>query len=259
MQRLPIESAAARAARFEAAGGYHVVTPAGRGPFPVVVHLHGCGGLRSLQRAYADAAADQGVASLIIDSYAPRRIDRPRAMLTVCTGLRLQGRERAGDLIAAVDWLSRQGWADASGIAAAGWSHGGWSVMEALVWGAQTGRFAGLAGLPSDPLPGLRLAFLVYPWCGFGAHTAARGWFKPVPTHMLLGGRDSLIGLAGPRHAMARLKRQSVPVAETLFATATHAFDDRDTGDPRFRFDPVLFAEARALFADTLRKGLLVA
>lgn len=259
MRALPLESAAARAARFEASGGYRIVAPDGAGPFPVVVHLHGCGGLRGLQRAYADAAAAQGVASLIVDSYAPRRIDRREAMLTVCTGLRLPGRERAGDLIAAVDWLSRQSWADASRIAAAGWSHGGWSVMEALVWGARTGRFAGLAGLPADPLSGLRLAFLVYPWCGFGAHTAARGWFKAVPVHLLLGGRDSLIGLAAPRRAMARLKQQGVPVAETLYPAATHAFDDRDTGDPRFRFDPALFAEARTLFADTLRRGLLVA
>jgi dienelactone hydrolase len=259
MRLLPIESALSRAHRFEEAGGYRIVTPPGPGPFPVVVHLHGCGGLRGLQRAYADAAATEGVASLIIDSYAPRAISRAQAMMTVCTGLRLQGRQRAGDLIAAIAWLQTQTWADADRIAAAGWSHGGWSVMEALAWGPKAGLMADLTGLPDDPLPGLRLAFLVYPWCGFGAHTTRRGWFKPVAAHVLLGGRDSLIGLSAPRRAMARLRKDGAPVSETLFPAATHAFDDRDTGDPRFRFDAALFAEARALFADTLRRGLSAA
>jgi dienelactone hydrolase len=129
-----------------------VIRPDGPGPFPVVVQRHGCGGVQPLQRRYAEAARAAGVAAVILDSLAPRGIGRHEACATVCTGLRLRGGERAGDLTAILDWLDDQPWADRTRLAAAGWSHGGWSIMEALA-----------ARTPHPALLRLKLAVLICP------------------------------------------------------------------------------------------------
>ncbi|MEO6377912.1 MAG: dienelactone hydrolase family protein, partial [Caulobacteraceae bacterium] len=71
-----------------------IVRPDGPGPSPVVVQLHGCGGIQPMQMRYAETARTAGVAALVVDSLAPRGIGRREAQLTVCTGLRLRGAER---------------------------------------------------------------------------------------------------------------------------------------------------------------------
>ena len=77
--------------------GSELYMPEGEGPFPVVLQFHGCGGMKNLQARWADTARAAGWAVLVVDSYGHRRIDRFEAYATVCTGLQLWGRERAGD------------------------------------------------------------------------------------------------------------------------------------------------------------------
>lgn len=77
--------------------GSELYMPEGKGPFPVVLQFHGCGGMKNLQARWADTARAAGWAVLVVDSYGHRRIDRFEAYATVCTGLQLWGRERAGD------------------------------------------------------------------------------------------------------------------------------------------------------------------
>ncbi|MEO6380262.1 MAG: prolyl oligopeptidase family serine peptidase, partial [Caulobacteraceae bacterium] len=109
-----------------------IVRPDGPGPLPVVVQLHGCGGIQPMQMRYAETARAAGVAALVVDSLAPRGIGRREAQLTICTGLRLRGAERAVDLLAMLHWLRSQPWADPARIAVAGWSHGAWAIMDAM-------------------------------------------------------------------------------------------------------------------------------
>ncbi len=171
-----------------------VIRPDGAGPFPVVAQMHGCAGCGRIQTLYAEAAREAGVAAVIIDSLAPRGLGRIEAGLTVCTGLRLRGAERATDLLAVLAWLERQPWADTGRLAAAGWSHGGWSLMEALVAG-------------SPQALALKLAVLFYPYAGLGAHTARSGWGDARPTVVaILAGRDRIVGRAAPTRALARLR-----------------------------------------------------
>jgi len=75
-----------------------VLLPDGPGPFPVVVQMHACGGLHAMQKRYAEAAVEAGCAVVILDSFRPRGIGQGDALLTVCSGLRLRGGERADDL-----------------------------------------------------------------------------------------------------------------------------------------------------------------
>ena len=233
---------AARAARL--APYLEVVRPAGPGPFPVVVQMHGCGGVQPMQRRYAQAARAAGVAAVIVDSLTPRGIGRLEANLTVCTGLRLRGAERAGDLLAALVWLEREPWADRRRLAAAGWSHGGWSVMDALA----------APGAADARLSALGLVFLVYPYAGPVTRSLRHGWGAHRPrVRGCLAGRDAVVGRRAPRRAMDRLRADGLDVEVLELAEATHCFDDECASDPRTRYRPDLAAAAEAFYVQALR------
>lgn len=224
-------------------GHLSVQLPDGAGPFPVVVQMHGCGGIQPMQQTYAEAALAAGIAVVIVDSFAPRGISRRAALMTVCTGARLRGAERAGDLVAVLDWLALQPWADASRLAAAGWSHGGWSVMEALA--ADTGH-PGLAAL--------KLAVLVYPYAGPLARTARTGWGANRPKVLAcLGGRDAVVGVQAPQRAIARLLADGLDVDLMELPQATHSFDDDCANDPRTIYRPDLAGLLRDRYVAALK------
>jgi dienelactone hydrolase len=228
-----------------------VVRPDGPGPFPVVVQMHGCGGVQPMQDAYAEAAREVGVAAVIVDSLTPRDISRREAQLTVCTGMRLRGAERAGDLSVVLNWLSAQSWADMGRVGAAGWSHGGWSIMEALAAGPAE-------GVAIDPhVTGLKLVALVYPYAGPLARTRRYGWGEARPRVVAcLAGRDAVVGKIAPRRALERLKADGLEVRILDLPEATHCFDDANASDPRSLYRPDLAEQARGFYAAALAEVL---
>ncbi|MGZ3273225.1 MAG: dienelactone hydrolase family protein [Caulobacteraceae bacterium] len=224
-----------------------ILLPEGAGPFPVVVQMHACGGLHAVQKRYAQAAVEAGTAVVILDSFRPRDIRDGEALLTVCTGLRLRGGERAEDLRSVLDWLHRQPWADADRIAAAGWSHGAWSVMEALA--ADDGH-AGVAAL--------KLAVLVYPYAGPLARTARHGWGRNRPAVLAcLAGRDLVVGRLAPRRAISRLQSDGLGVELLEFEDAGHCFDEDMAHPPGVAYRPDLEALLRERYALALRRALI--
>mgnify|MGYP000092790425 CR=1 FL=1 len=230
--------------RIERLAPHYVVTrPEGDGPFPVVVMLHGCGGQRPFQDDVAEVAVRAGAAVVQIDSFAPRRISRVAAIATVCTGARLHGRERAGDLYATLAWARQQSWADASRFAAIGWSHGGWTIMDALALraGAELERATGLSGLPDEPLEGLAGAMLVYPYANVGSFAGRRDW-RIAPRHSvaIIAERDYIVGPT--RTALERQRARGAPLDIVLFENTTHAFEDQHAEDPRVRYNAVATA-----------------
>jgi dienelactone hydrolase len=233
-----------------------IVRPAGEGPFPVALQFHGCGGLKPLQFVYAEAAREAGWAACVVDSYAHRGISRVQAYATVCTGMRLHGSERAGDLYAALEWARRQDWADAERFALAGWSHGGWTVADALSMSRETAeRATKLAPLPEEMLAGVRAVLLVYPYAGIGSAAAAQGWRIKPKTSAIVCGRDLIVGKGGALKLVRRLETNAVPVSTEYFSGATHAFDEADARDARVRHDPALTARALSLYQQLLRNA----
>jgi dienelactone hydrolase len=228
--------------------------PQGEGPFPVVIQLHGCGGPKKLQAAWAPVAREAGWAVLVVDSYAHRKISTVEAYLTVCLGLRLWGRERAGDLFAMMEWARGQAWADPKRIALAGWSHGGWTAMDAMALGPgdEAMRVTRLANLPAEPLAGLVGAFLIYPYSGVGSLSAERGMRADVPVEAIVGTRDSVVGGRSNGRRLANVSKPGSPVNVTVFDTATHAFDEADNKDIRMRYDSALTEQARRMYRDFL-------
>lgn len=219
---------------------------------PVVIMLHGCGGLRPFQNDVAEVAVSAGAAAVQIDSYAPRRISRAAALATVCTGAQLHGRERAGDLYATMAWVRRQSWADPERIIAVGWSHGGWTIMDALALhaGAEMERATGLSDIAKEPLHGLTAAMLVYPYTNVGSLTGRREWRLTPRSVAIVAEHDYIVGPS--RGALERQRARGAPLEIIMFPNTTHAFEDERAEDPRVRYNPAATAREHDMLRDLI-------
>lgn len=231
---------------------FDVARPEGDGPFPVVIMMHGCGGPRPFLDEMRDVAVRAGAAVINVDSYRPRRISRVAALATVCTGARLQGRERAGDLYAALAWARQQSWADHARIGAIGWSHGGWTIMDALALrsGAEMRRATRLEDLPEEPLAGLSATLIVYPYTGIGSLAGRRDWRLAPRSTAIVAQHDYIVGQTRGTLERQRLRSPSLDVV--FFEGATHAFEDPLASDPRVRFNPAATAREHGMLRDMI-------
>ena len=219
--------------------------PEGGGPFPTVLMFHGCGGRRPFLERYMDAIAGAGLAAVSIDSFAPRGWSRARALATVCTGLELPGWQRAGDVLAAIWGVARMPGADMSRFVLAGWSHGGWSIMDLMTMALDRPGDAGLSDPDPALLTGLKGLFLAYPYCGPGALTQLHAWRRTPPALAFVGERDRVAHPDLCRRAFRQAVRSGANVETWFPPTATHAFDEQTAGASVFRYDAAVFAEAR--------------
>jgi dienelactone hydrolase len=187
--------------------------PAGEGPFPAIVALHGCGGLfrrdGSPMSRDADWAArwvGAGYAVLFPDSYGSRGLG------SQCRVARrtIVPRERAGDAAAAADWLAAQTFIDKDRLALAGWSNGGSSALYA-VRPEHKPRSAEF-----------RAAIAFYPGCRLPAQSA--DWTSRLPLTILIGAVDDW---TPPEPCRALGQRANVRYVE--YAGAFHDFDAPNT------------------------------
>lgn len=231
-----------------------VFKPAGPGPFPVALILHGCGGKTPFLEAYARAAVAAGWAAVVVDSLKPRGMSSLDAKLLVCTGVALRGLTRAADVFAMLAWLETQAWADPQRVFLAGWSHGGWTIMDSYAIGENAARATKLADAdPARLRQRVRGALLVYPYAGYPSLTSRRGWGEGAPpVWSVLAGKDAVVGWKLPGKALDRLASDGLRVDRVMFDDATHAFDDDKANDPRARYRPDLFQEMQTYFARAL-------
>ena len=102
--------------------------PAGAGPFPAVVVLHGCDGVGRHDRLWARQLASWGYVALIVDSF------RPRGMNSVCNhGMLVPPQLQALDGFNAANYLRTQPNVSGERIGVIGFSHGGWAVLKAVL------------------------------------------------------------------------------------------------------------------------------
>ncbi|MGJ3231862.1 MAG: dienelactone hydrolase family protein [Oceanicaulis sp.] len=230
-------------------GHMDVRLPAGaQGPVPAVVMLSGCGGVRPFLDDYTETAHEAGWAAVIVDSHAARGIGRLGARLGVCTGLRMRGQDRAADVFDALERLRADSRIDADRMALIGWSHGGWTILDAMAV-AEAGEAPGAA-----PLAGVATAFLVYPYCGaiIEADTAPIG--DPFPVTLLLVGKDRIADPDDCRRLAERRTAEGSRIDILFEPDLTHAFDDLEQPwDPRMEPSEAGAARTRARFADILR------
>ncbi len=221
-----------------------LTTPSGPGPFPAVVMFHGCGGQRLFLDRYVEAFVGAGLAAVLVDSFTGRGWSRNRALITVCTGLELPGWQRAGDVLAVLWGLRGIAGVDTSRVALAGWSHGGWSIMDLMTMPLARPGEAGLVDAKADLLDGVRALMLVYPYCGPGALSQLRPWRHAPDVLAVIAEGDRVSHPALCRRALRTAAAAGSQVETWLAPGATHAFDEDGDDAGAFRFDTDLAAQA---------------
>lgn len=231
-----------------------VVIPAGEGPFPTVILFHGCGGLKDAVPRWQIFFRDLGYASVAVDSLSPRGWSSEPASAWVCAGLRLPGRERAGDVLISFEDIKSMPFVDADRIVLAGWSHGGWSIMDMLALDPPSALPNGLrTAYPAtirQGLQGIEAIMLVYPYCGFGNLARGRGWASSAATVMILAAEDSIVPTEECLTTASRLANEGRPVTVHMLPGADHGFDQQDhrTGS-HLRFDAAHTQDAMTMAA----------
>lgn len=232
--------------------------PPGEGPFPAVLLFHGCGGVRQVTENYAALAVKSGVAAVIVDSLRARNISYEEALAQVCTGHRLWGRERAADVYAALALIRQDARIDPRRLALAGWSHGGWTLLDALTLARMALPPDGLSDAPAQPFEGVRGAFLVYPYVSGPSLAVRHDWLRDIPIEAILVERDSMASEADASVVFSRARQEGAPVSWSVLGGVTHAFDEPDHHpDSTLRYDEQASRETEGRFVDFLRRRVL--
>lgn len=201
--------------------------PAGAGPFPAVVLLHGCGGLYRWKgrhsgqmvprnAEWAERLAKAGYVVLLPDSFTPRGVHES---CTVKDRPVDSSRERPRDAYGALLWLQKQPWVRARSVAVMGWSNGGGTVLHTVA--------ADSPGRPR-PLPGgdFGAAIAFYPGCSDPQTSAgARRWRSVVPLMIMQGEADDWTPAAPCRSLVAAAAARGEPIEYHGYAGAYHDFD----------------------------------
>jgi dienelactone hydrolase len=190
-----------------------LAVPNGTGPFPAVIALHGCNGMRardgqSLNARHRDwngRLLTAGFAVLTLDSFSAR------GQSEICTMKEhaITPQIRADDVRAALTWLAARPEIDAKRIALLGWSHGGMTVL----WAVRPGFLA------ESAKPAAAIAF--YPGCREVAKL--EGWEPVVSLTMLTGALDDWTPAAPCRELARRTGARYIEYAESY-----HGFDAPD-------------------------------
>jgi len=190
--------------------------PDGDGPFPVVIALHGCGGLAGhsepVQPRYRDWAEQLlrgGKAVLLPDSYGSRELG-PQCR-TKERQVRAR-RERVADIMASRQWLVQQPWAARDRISLLGWANG----ASALLWAVRP-------QLSSHHVePDFRSAIAFYPDCRI---SSGLGWSARVPTLLLIGAKDDVSSPPACRQMVDGARGRSALARIVVYPGAYHDFD----------------------------------
>jgi dienelactone hydrolase len=190
--------------------------PDGDGPFPVVIALHGCGGLaghsepvQARYREWAELLLKAGNAVLLPDSYASRELG---PQCRVKERRILARRERVADIMASREWLVQQPWAARDRISLMGWANG----ASALLWAVRP-------QLPSRNIePDFRSAIAFYPNCRI---SSGLGWSARVPTLLLIGAKDDVSSPPACRQMVDGARGRSALARIVVYPGAYHDFD----------------------------------
>jgi len=190
--------------------------PAGDGPFPTVIALHGCGGLGGRDepvlphyRDWAELLLKSGKAVLWPDSYGSRELGPQCRVKDVRVKPR---RERVADIMAARGWLMQQVWVAHKRISLIGWADGASSVL----WAVRPQI------LSRGTEPDFRTAVAFYPNCRI---SAGLGWSARVPTLVLIGAKDDISSPSACRQMVDGARGRSALARIVVFPGAYHDFD----------------------------------
>lgn len=204
-----------------APAGMAVYKPSGSGPFPALLIVHSCGGIRAEIFEAAKEALTRGYVAFVLDAFGPRGIQGvcipspANAAVNFVRGTK--------DALQAIAHLARLPFVDPQRVGLLGFSWGG-------TVGLLSSSKSYVQALSAAPGPAAMVAF--YPLCFLPAKvTASRRDVEFVrPDHqtralVLLAGRDNE---APPSECVPRLqalKDRGVAVDWQVYPDATHCWD----------------------------------
>lgn len=242
----------------------YLFVPAGPGPFPAVVMLHGRAGAYSARvsagcswvgeghdspcnaatqsaraRAWGEFWAAQGVMALHVDSFGPRGVAHGFGRFTHEAPEREAVNERSVrplDAAGALAWLRHRADVRPQAVALQGWSNGASTVLNTVA--AQGG------------VPGFAFALAFYPGCGTNAVTR-RPYAASTRLDVFLGSDDEEVSPVTCRELLDGAAAGAGQVQVHWNEGATHDFDDpgsaRQSVAANRRAREDAFARVRAL------------
>ncbi len=220
--------------------------PAGDGPFPFVIALPGCSGLRKpagdirpLWDSWGRRLSEAGFGVLFPDSYLSRGLaaqcrDKPTGRMQ--TSQLRPDRERVADIRAARDWLQQQDFSRKDRITLLGWDSGAIAVLWAVRPNLE----------PDDERPDFRSAAVLYPGCQRLNDTA---WSARIPTLVLVGALDDRAHVRSCEQMVTGARGRSARAVIVKYRGAHHAFDNDHVKPPHKRGSPIP-ASSRSTLAD---------
>ncbi|HSI01982.1 MAG TPA: dienelactone hydrolase family protein [Reyranella sp.] len=200
----------------ELAGELH--RPAGAGPHPALVALHGCGGRGP--REYEDALAARftalGYVLLIVDSFGPRGIAN-----RCVDAASEESVDRVMDAYGGLLYLAGQPFVDPERVAAVGYSQGAMVALSA----------AALGGIDTLFSRHFITVIAYYPDCASVTGAVS------IPTLILIGALDDWTPARNCEAMMGRRSGEGAPLRLIVYPGAYHSFNARSLrGKPRDYF-----------------------
>ncbi|QJR13212.1 hypothetical protein DSM104443_04307 [Usitatibacter rugosus] len=192
--------------------------PAGDGPFPAIVLMHGCSGMwrqdgqepTASYVAWAEHWQAKGFVALLVDSFGPR------GEKEICTQRNRPispARDRPKDAYASLAWLAARKDVNAAHIHLQGWSNGAQTVLNTVKEDAP--------GRPAKG-PEFRSAVAFYPGC---ANLLKASYRATVPLLIQAGGADDWTPAVHCEALLEQARGKGVPIEMDIYPGAHHAFD----------------------------------
>ena len=241
----------------------YLFAPAGAGPYPAVVMLHGRGGpystnvnedctrvarsikspcnattLSKRHQMWGEYWAARGYLALLVDSFGPRGKAYGFGRFTHGDADRNDVNEktvRPLDAEGALAWLQKRSDVVAANIFLQGWSNGGSTALNVIYRQRATAS-------------GFRAALAFYPGCGKQA-LLGDVLATTVPVTMLLGAEDEEVSPEICQRFAERSRKAGSPIDVVVYPGAVHGFDDPGT-------DRQSDAANRAASADAFQRAL---
>jgi len=191
-----------------------IYKPDGAGPFPALVLVHTCGGLRPEIQDWTKNALSRGYVAFVIDSLGPRGVKSvclPPSPVNIWRG--------AKDAFQALEHLQRFDFVDQSRIGLMGFS-----------WGAMVGLLVNSRAVAEALSPSGRFASVAsfYPACYFSTARGGVEFLRPDtdrPTLVLMAELDNETPPSDCLPRLEALKSKDAPVSWHLYPKATHCWD----------------------------------
>lgn len=186
--------------------------PEGEGPFPAIVLLHDCRGIRAYLKGWARELAARGYVALLVDSYGPRKLtDICAEYLALRYSDAVGG--RVADAFGAHAYLRSLPFVDPARIAAMGWTDTALSVVHNK-------------GASRDFDGTFRAAVAIHPEC-----PPSWGEDFGAPVLVLIGEGDDAAKPEYCQRMAAASRGRPAEVEVVLYPGALHGFDDPDAGE----------------------------